>query len=180
MGFCLLNHVAIAARALQAEAGLERILILDWDVHHGNGTQHIFEEDGDVFFASVHQWPLYPGTGAAQETGRGEGAGATLNCPLPPGAGDEAFLGALRDRVAPAADRFQPEFLLVSAGFDAHEDDLLGGMRVTAEGFAALTRAVREIADACCEGRIVSMLEGGYGLEGLAASTEAHLRVLFE
>ena len=155
-------------------------MIIDWDVHHGNGTQHIFEEDGDVFFASLHQWPLYPGTGARDETGRGPGAGATLNCPLPAGSGDDAFLGALRDQVALAAERFKPEFVLVSAGFDAHRADPLAQLEVSTEAYGEATRIVRGIADAHAGGRLVSVLEGGYDLEALADSVVAHLEQLHD
>jgi acetoin utilization deacetylase AcuC-like enzyme len=178
MGFCLYNNVAVAAQALVARGLASRVLIVDWDVHHGNGTQHLFEERSDVFFFSVHQWPLYPGSGARSETGRGAGAGATLNCPLPPGAGDDAFLGALRDELVPAAERFAPDFVLVSAGFDAHARDPLGGLEVSTEAYAEATRIVAGIAERHAAGRLVSVLEGGYDLEALTASTRCHLRVL--
>ncbi len=180
MGFCLFNNIAVAARELIAEQGLSRVMIIDWDVHHGNGTQHIFEEDGDVFFASIHQWPFYPGTGASDETGRGPGAGATLNCPLPPGAGDEAFLGALRDQVVPAAEQFKPEFVLVSAGFDAHRADPLAQLEVSTGAFAEATRLVRGIADAHAGGRLVSVLEGGYDLGAFTDSVVAHLEQMLD
>ena len=178
MGFCLYNNVAIAARTLIESHGVARVLIVDWDVHHGNGTQHILEEDPDVFFFSVHQSPLYPGTGARDERGRGAGEGATLNCPLPPGAGDDEFLGALRDALQPAADRFRPEFVLISAGFDAHRADPLAGLEVSTEAFAEATRIVAGIAERHAGGRLVSTLEGGYDLEALAASVRAHLLAL--
>jgi acetoin utilization deacetylase AcuC-like enzyme len=178
MGFCLYNNVAVAARQLIDEEGLSRVLIVDWDVHHGNGTQHLFEEQADVFFFSVHQWPLYPGTGTRAERGRGRGAGTTLNCTLPPGAGDEAFLAALRDELTPAADRFRPEFVLVSAGFDAHVADPLADLRVTTPAFAEATRLVRAIAERHAGGRLVSTLEGGYDLDALAACVAAHLEAL--
>ncbi len=180
MGFCLLNNVAVAARYLQKEHRLPRILIVDWDVHHGNGTQEIFYEDPSVFYFSVHQYPFYPGTGSAGEQGAGEGKGSTLNVPLPAGSGDAEFRQAFSDKLVPAARQFHPDFVLVSAGFDAHQDDLLGRMKVTTEGFAELTRIVRQIAEEHCGGRLVSVLEGGYHLEKLAASVEAHLRVLME
>jgi acetoin utilization deacetylase AcuC-like enzyme len=178
MGFCLFNNVAVAARALTAEGLVKRVLIVDWDVHHGNGTQHLFEEEPDVFFFSVHQSPLYPGTGMREERGRGAGAGATLNCPLPPGAGDGPFLGALRDELVPAADAFRPEMVLISAGFDAHRDDPLGGMEVSTEGYREATRIVAAIAERHAGGRLVSALEGGYDLDALAASASAHLAEL--
>ena len=178
MGFCLFNNVVIAARRLQAEHGIERVLILDWDVHHGNGTQHILEQDPTVFYASIHQWPLYPGTGAVSERGIGAGEGATLNCPLPPGSGDEAFLGALRDTVLPAARRFEPGFVLVSAGFDAHRADPLAALEVSTAAYGTLTESLLDLADECCEGRLVSVLEGGYDLAALAASVTLHVETL--
>jgi len=178
MGFCLFNNVAVAARHLLRERLVSRVLIVDWDVHHGNGTQHLFEEEPDVFYFSVHQSPLYPGTGAATETGRGAGKGATLNRPLPPGSGDEPFLAALHDGLVPAAERFRPELVLVSAGFDAHVDDPLGGLRVSTAAFGEATRIVAGLADRFASGRIVSVLEGGYDLAALARSTELHLSEL--
>lgn len=178
MGFCLYNNVAVAARDLTEAEGLSRVLIVDWDVHHGNGTQHIFEEAGDVFYFSLHQWPLYPGTGAREERGRKDGAGATLNCPLPPGSGDDAFLGALRNELVPAAERFKPEFVLVSAGFDAHRQDPLANLEVSTEAYAEATRIVCDLADRFAGGRIVSTLEGGYDLEALADSVSTHLAAL--
>jgi acetoin utilization deacetylase AcuC-like enzyme len=178
MGFCLLNNLAIAARYLQKKHQLAKILIVDWDVHHGNGTQDTFYEDPTVFYFSTHQYPFYPGSGAAEETGRGEGRGFTLNVPLPAGRGDREYRQAFEDRLEPAAMAFDPDFVLISAGFDAHENDLLGQMNVTTEGFAELTRMVGRIADKCCDGRLAAVLEGGYELKGLAFSVEAHLRVL--
>jgi acetoin utilization deacetylase AcuC-like enzyme len=180
MGFCLFNNVAVAARSLREREGIERVLIVDWDVHHGNGTQHILEEDPSVFFFSLHQWPLYPGTGSAEERGRGAGAGTTLNRPLPPGAGDEAFLGALTDVLVPAAEAFRPEFVLVSAGFDAHRADPLAQLEVSTEAFGTATRVLRDLADRTAGGRVVSTLEGGYDLDALAASVVEHLRVMRE
>jgi acetoin utilization deacetylase AcuC-like enzyme len=178
MGFCLLNNVAIAARALQAEDRVERILILDWDVHHGNGTQHLFEEDPNVLYASTHQFPFYPGTGAAHEAGRGAGAGATLNIPLPAGCGDDEYVGALQRLLVPVASGFRPEILLVSCGFDAHRDDPLAQMEVTREGFRAMAALVRALADDLCGGRLACVLEGGYAASGLAEGTGALLDAL--
>jgi acetoin utilization deacetylase AcuC-like enzyme len=180
MGFCLYNNVAVAAAHLRAALGLRRVLIVDWDVHHGNGTQDIFEEDPAVFFFSVHQWPLYPGTGRREEIGRGAGRGATLNCTLPPGAGDKEFLGALREELLPAAKRFRPELVLVSAGFDAHRADPLGGLAVTTGAFAEATRIVCDLARDTAGGRLVSVLEGGYDLVALEESVAAHLTTLLE
>lgn len=178
MGFCLFNNVAVAAAALRAECAVGRVLIVDWDVHHGNGTQHIFEEDPTVFYYSSHQMPLYPGTGYATERGKGSGHGATLNVPLRPGDGDQPFLAGLTEALVPAMEEFRPEFVLVSAGFDAHRADPLGGLHVSTEAFADATRIVRGIADRFASGRLVSTLEGGYDLDALAASTAVHLEAL--
>jgi acetoin utilization deacetylase AcuC-like enzyme len=178
MGFCLFNNVVVASRALQAEEGVGRVLIVDWDVHHGNGTQHILERDPDTFYFSVHQWPLYPGTGARHERGLGPGRGATLNCPLPPGSGDDAFLAALGDDLVAAADAFRPDFVIVSAGFDAHRADPLAQLEVTTSAYAEAAHIVREVAERHGRGRIVSVLEGGYDLDALGASVVAHLRAL--
>jgi len=178
MGFCFSNHVAIAARAAQAEHGLERVAIVDFDVHHGNGTQHIFEEDSSVFYASLHQWPHYPGTGATEERGIGEGEGTTLNCPLPAGSGNREWQAVLEERVIPAIVRFAPELLLISAGFDAHQRDLLSETRLTSEAFGHMTRALVNLANQHGEGRVISILEGGYDLVGLTEGVQAHLEVL--
>ena len=180
MGFCILNNVAIGARYVQTQYKLKRVLIVDWDVHHGNGSQAIFYDDPTVFYFSAHQYPFYPGTGAAYETGEGPGVGTTLNIPLPRGTGDAVYLSEFQDKLKPAALAFQPDFVFISAGFDAHEDDLLGSMRVTSEGFADLTRIVADIAEQCCAGRVVSVLEGGYHLQGLATSVGAHIKALMQ
>jgi acetoin utilization deacetylase AcuC-like enzyme len=173
MGFCLFNNVAIAARALQRTARVERILILDWDVHHGNGTQHFFETDASVLYTSIHQYPFYPGTGAVGEIGTGRGEGFTLNVPLPAGCGDREYVGVMLNLIEPAARRFKPEMLLVSCGFDAHRDDPLADMNVTRDGFRDMAAIARAIADDLCAGRIAFVLEGGYALSGLADGVNA-------
>jgi acetoin utilization deacetylase AcuC-like enzyme len=172
MGFCLFNNVAVGARHAQRAHGIRKVAILDWDVHHGNGTQHIFEDDASVFYVSLHQYPFYPGTGASTERGRGAGEGCTLNIPLPAGTGEDRYLEAFDRQVLPGLHRFGPELLLISAGFDAHRDDPLGGMRLSEGSFAQFTARVKDLAP------IVSVLEGGYDLEALARSVEAHLTVL--
>ncbi len=180
MGFCLINNVAVAARYVQQKYGLERVLIVDWDVHHGNGTQEIFYADPSVFYFSTHQWPYYPGSGAATETGSGEGVGTTLNVPLASGDGDREIVSAFTDKLLPAAEAFRPEFVFISAGFDAHRDDPLAGLEVTAAGYRELTRIVVDVATRFAHGRLVSLLEGGYELNALSRSVEAHLRQLSE
>jgi acetoin utilization deacetylase AcuC-like enzyme len=178
MGFCLFNNVAVAAAMLRATCAVDRVVIVDWDVHHGNGTQHIFEEDPTVFYYSSHQMPLYPGTGHASERGRGAGVGATLNVPLKPGDGDAPFLHALTDELTAAMTAFRPQFVLVSAGFDAHAADPLGGLAVSTPAFVEATRIVRAVADRYADGRIVSVLEGGYDLDALAEAAGAHLAAM--
>ncbi|HUJ80059.1 MAG TPA: histone deacetylase [Nitrospiria bacterium] len=178
MGFCLFNNVAVAARYLRRHHRLGKVAIVDWDVHHGNGTQEIFYEDPTVFYVSTHQYPHYPGTGAETETGRGAGKGFTLNCPMPAGRDDDDYERIFTGTIIPALKRFGPDFILVSAGFDAHRDDPLAGMKVTEAGFGELTRLVRQLADEVCRGRFVSCLEGGYNLPALARSVEAHLVAL--
>jgi acetoin utilization deacetylase AcuC-like enzyme len=174
MGFCLFNNVAIAARALRQD-GVDRVLVLDWDVHHGNGTQHLFEEDPDVLFFSTHQFPFYPGTGDFGEAGRARGEHATVNVPLPPGCGDADYAGVLRRVLAPVALAFRPQLILVSCGFDAHRDDPLASMQLTRDGFAEMTRIARALADEACGGRIAFVLEGGYAPSGLHDGASAVL-----
>ncbi|MEX1365546.1 MAG: histone deacetylase [Nannocystaceae bacterium] len=178
MGFCFLNNVAIAAEHALARPEIERVLVVDWDVHHGNGTQAAFYGRRDVLFASTHQHPLYPGTGALAEHGVGAGEGYTLNVPLPGGSTDGDYRRLFTDLLAPAAERFDPDLILVSAGFDAHRLDPVGGMALSAEGFADLCATMRALADAHASGRLVLVLEGGYDLQGLSASTHACLQVL--
>ena len=177
MGFCFFNNVAVAAQYLR-DKGCERVAIFDFDVHHGNGTQHLFEERADVFYASTHQFPFYPGTGAAGETGRGPGRGATLNVPLPAGTGDEGYAAAFSERIVPALEEFRPEVLLLSAGFDAWRGDPLGGMAVTEEGFAAWGRQLAALADRVAGGRLLAVLEGGYDLANLPHLVDAFLEGL--
>lgn len=167
MGFCLLNTVAIAA-AHAIAAGLDRVAVIDWDVHHGNGTQDIFYERADVLYGSLHQSPLYPGTGAREETGSGAGTGHTVNVPLPPGTDDDRFLDAFRCDIVPAIDRYAPRLLMISAGYDAHGDDPVGGMALTDQGFRALMRDAIVLAERHCEGRLLAVLEGGYQSHALA------------
>jgi len=177
MGFCLLNNAAIAAEAAR-RAGAARVLIVDWDVHHGNGTQDIFAARDDVLYMSVHQFPFYPGTGAAREVGAGAGRGATVNCPLPGGQGDADYGAVFHDLFLPVARAFQPELVIVSAGFDAHARDPLADMRVSERGFAAMASLLAQLADEACGGRLALMLEGGYDLPALAASVRATLEVM--
>ena len=160
--------------------GLKRILIVDWDLHHGNGTQHSFYNDPQVLYFSTHQYPYYPGTGSLQEIGRGPGEGYTINVPLREGAGDASFVTIFRKILEPVALEYQPELILLSAGFDTYFQDPLGGMRVTPEGFAAMTRILLNIADACCQGRLVAVLEGGYHVAGLTRSVKAVLEEMLD
>ncbi|HEX8616598.1 MAG TPA: histone deacetylase [Thermoanaerobaculia bacterium] len=178
MGFCFFNTIACVAEWLREQPGIERVFIFDFDVHHGNGTQHIFEERDDVYYASIHRFPFYPGTGAADEIGAGAGRGFTLNLPLAGGEGDAAFLRATEDAVVRAIDEYQPHAILLSSGFDAHRLDPLGGMNVTEGAYGELTTRIVECAARHCDGRVFSLMEGGYDLEGLAASVDEHVRAL--
>ena len=178
MGFCLFNNIAIGARYARHTLGLDRILIVDWDLHHGNGTQHSFENDPSVLYMSTHQSPYYPGTGSYTETGTGEGEGFTINVPLSMGYGDGEFIAIFEKLLKPVANEYRPDMILVSAGFDIYMDDPLGGMGVTPEGFAGITRSIMGIADSCCGGKVVVTLEGGYNLSGLRDSVKSVLTEL--
>ena len=178
MGFCLFNTIAIGAQHLKRTHGAQRVLIVDWDVHHGNGTQDAFYDDPSVLFISTHQYPYYPGTGALEETGAKEGEGYTINVPLPAGCADAEYLRVFHDVVVPAAQRFEPQWILVSAGFDAHRRDPLGGMAVTEEGFAGMAEHLLQLADQYTEGKVAFLLEGGYDLAALRNSVAAVLQVM--
>ncbi len=180
MGFCIFNNIAVGARYIQDKYNLRKILIVDWDVHHGNGTQHSFYDDSEILFFSVHQSPFYPGTGSESEKGEGKGLNLTMNFPLPAGSTDGDYIEIFENKLKPAALSFKPDFVLISAGFDSHKNDLLGGMKVTEQGFAQMTQIVKDIAQKCCNSRLVSILEGGYNLQALASSVESHIRVLME
>lgn len=172
-GFCLFNNIACAIRYAQEHLGLRKVLIVDWDLHHGNGTQDIFYKDSSVLYFSLHQYPWYPGTGKVEEIGEGEGRGYTVNVPLPAGCGDEEYISVFEEVLRPLARRFAPDLMAVSAGFDAHFADPLGGMLVSPYGYAMMTRILKELNEELCEGGIFLVLEGGYNLDGLLASVQA-------
>jgi acetoin utilization deacetylase AcuC-like enzyme len=174
-GFCLFNNIAIGARYGLKHLGMERIFILDWDLHHGNGTQHSFYDTDRVLYCSTHQYPHYPGTGSLKETGTGKGEGYTLNVPLPGGQTDQDFARIITELVAPVARQYRPDCIMVSAGYDTHVSDPLGGMAVTTTGFAGMTRILVDLAAELCDGRLVLALEGGYNLQGLADGVLASL-----
>lgn len=180
MGFCFFNNIAIGAKYLQKQYNINKIFILDWDVHHGNGTQQAFERDSSVLFTSIHQDPLYcyPGSGFADEIGLEEGKGYTLNCPMPVGDGDDDYYKVLVETVFPYVDKFKPEMILISAGFDAHVDDPLGDMNITEKGFAKMTEMVSALSDQFCNGKIISVLEGGYNLTALGKCVSDHIQAL--
>ena len=178
LGFCLFNNVAVLARYLQRRHGLERIAIVDWDVHHGNGTQHAFEEAPDVMYVSTHQYPYYPGTGGVDETGHGAGRGSIVNCPMTAGAGNTAYERAFAETIVPALDMFRPDALIISAGFDAHQDDPLAQINLTTAFYGWMTERLAEVADSHAGGRIISVLEGGYNLRRLAESAATHIDML--
>jgi acetoin utilization deacetylase AcuC-like enzyme len=178
MGFCIFNNVAVGARYVQKRWGLGKILIVDWDVHHGNGTQSIFWDDPSVLYFSTHQFPYYPGTGSENEVGGGEGEGFTFNMPMFAGSGDLEYVEAFENIFYPLALKFSPEFVFVSAGFDAHQDDPLAAINLSEAGYKKLTQVILKLASKCCEGRLVSVLEGGYDLRSLSISVEKHIRAL--
>jgi acetoin utilization deacetylase AcuC-like enzyme len=178
MGFCLFNNVAIGARYAQRKYGIKQIAIVDWDVHHGNGTQEIFYEDSTVLYISLHQYPYYPGTGSAIERGAGAGEGFTVNCPMGAGSVEKDYLDAFQTHILPALNGFRPELLFISAGFDAHKDDPLAGINLSEESFGRMTELLLDVARKYCGGRIVSVLEGGYNLQALARSVEVHLQAM--
>ncbi len=177
MGFCLLNNVALGAEAALAQ-GAKKVAIVDWDVHHGNGTSHSFYDRDDVLFLSVHRYPFYPGSGGPEETGRGEGRGYTVHAPMASGLGDADFLAVFDDVFVPVIRQFSPDILLISAGFDAHEDDPLGDMAVTDWGYGQAARRLCQLADDLCEGRVVAVLEGGYNQQALARNCVGVTEVL--
>ena len=179
MGFCLFNNVAVAARWALENLGMKRIFIMDWDLHHGNGTQHSFYDTEHVFYCSTHQYPHYPGTGSVPETGKGRGQGFTLNVPLPGGQGDMEYAQIFNDLIVPVARKYDPELVLVSCGFDIYGGDPLGAMRVTPEGFAAMTRFMQNLADETCGGKLLVTLEGGYNLTGMKEGALAVLTELY-
>jgi acetoin utilization deacetylase AcuC-like enzyme len=178
MGFCFFNTIACVAEWLREQQGVERVFIFDFDVHHGNGTQHLFEERDDVYYTSMHRYPFYPGTGAATEIGIGKGRGFTKNIPFAGGTGDAAYLRAVEDEVVRIIDDYRPNVILLSAGFDAHRRDPLGGMKVTEQAYGEITRRIVETAERHCQGRVLSLLEGGYDMEGLAASVAEHVAAM--
>ncbi len=178
MGFCLFNNIAIGARHAQKKHGAGRVVIVDWDVHHGNGTQDIFYEDGSVLFASTHQSPWYPFTGHRDQMGEGAGKGSTLNFPLAAGAGMKEIGAAFTDKILPAITSFKPDLIMISAGFDSRVDDPLGQFKLTDENFATLTRLLMTAAEDHCQGRLISVLEGGYNLSGLASAVTSHVMEL--
>lgn len=180
MGFCLFNNVGVAAQHLIEKHGYERVAVVDYDVHHGNATQHMFYDRPDVFYLSTHRYPFYPGTGAAAERGRGAGAGYTLNIPMGAGCGDEEYRKVFSEILIPSLREYRPQFVLISAGFDAHVRDPLGGMRVSDEGFAWMSQELEKVAQEFAGGKTVYTLEGGYDLEGLASSVKKVLELLVQ
>lgn len=178
MGFCIFNNVAIGTRYVQKKFGLKKIFIVDWDVHHGNGTQHIFWIDPSVFYFSIHQFPHYPGTGSENEVGEGEGEGFTFNMPMCAGSGEIEYIEAFENILYPVVLKFSPEFIFISAGFDAHAEDPLADINLSDAGYRRMTEVITKLASECCEDRLVSVLEGGYNLTSLSTSVEKHIQAL--
>ena len=178
MGFCLFNNVAIAARYAQKIKALNKIFIFDWDVHHGNGTQHSFYNDPSVYYASAHQHPFYPGSGAEEETGTGEGLGTTLNLPMDAYSDDEDYIAAVENRLISEIQRYNPDLIIISAGFDAHKNDPLAQVQLTTDFFGKMTQMLMEVAEDVCDGRLLSMLEGGYDYDALSDSVQLHIQTL--
>ena len=181
MGFCLFNNVALTAEyLLSQENDISKVLIVDWDVHHGNGTQHLFEFNPQVLYVSLHQYPFYPATGALWERGRGDGVGATLNVPFPRGTGERKYLKAFDEQIVPAVEKFDPDFILISAGFDAHEDDKTSQINLKTGTYGEMTDRLCKLSEECCGGKIISFLEGGYELKSLADSAVLHIQKIME
>jgi acetoin utilization deacetylase AcuC-like enzyme len=178
MGFCILNNSAIAAEQAVTKYNLNRVVIIDWDVHHGNGTQHIFYDRANVFYISLHRFPFYPGSGGTAEQGEGEGLGFTFNVPFRQGTGNDAYIGVFDEYIVPALNEYKPELIIITAGFDAHREDPLGGMNLTEQCFGTMTARLVEAADKYCQGRILSLFEGGYSPAGNALSLYHHIREL--
>ncbi len=178
MGFCLFNNVGIAARYAQKIKGLNRIFIFDWDVHHGNGTQHSFYSDPSIYYSSIHQYPFYPGTGAKEETGTGDGLGTTLNMPMDAYSEDDDYLSIAEHKLIPEIQHYKPDLIIISAGFDAHQNDPLAQVQLTTDCFGKMTRLLMEVAGDVCEGRLLSILEGGYDYEALGDSVQLHMQTL--
>ena len=178
MGFCLFNNVGIAARYAQKTKGLNKIFIFDWDVHHGNGSQHSFYSDPSIYYSSMHQYPFYPGTGAGEETGTGDGLSTTLNLPMDAYSDDDNYLSAIENKLIPEIQHYKPDLIIISAGFDAHQNDPLAQIQLTTECFGKMTELLMGIARDVCDGRLLSMLEGGYDYDALSDSVQLHMQTL--
>ena len=178
MGFCLFNNVGVAARYAQKTKGLNKIFIFDWDVHHGNGSQHSFYSDPSIYYSSMHQYPFYPGTGAGEETGTGDGLGTTLNLPMDAYSDDDDYLSAVQNKLIPEIQRYKPDLIIISAGFDAHQNDPLAQIQLTTDCFGKMTELLMGIAKDVCDGRLLSMLEGGYDYDALSDSVRLHMQTL--